>query len=76
LDASVGSLRENPFAPGVTGNTPSGSLLHMLHKLGIETEIDLQALIGCAQLLEELLKRELPVQVVKAGICGHLMEGL
>jgi fatty-acyl-CoA synthase len=41
----------------------------------IETGIDLEALIGCAQLLEELLERELPGQVMKAGICGHLKEG-
>ncbi len=49
-------------------------LVHMLHEMGIETNIALQALIGCAKMLEELLDHEWPGQVMKAGICGHLTE--
>lgn len=74
IDASVGGLGGSPYAPGATGNISTEDLVHMLHEMGIETGIDLEALIGCAQLLEELLERELPGQVMKAGICGHLTE--
>lgn len=74
LDASVGGLGGSPYAPGATGNIPTEDLVHMLHEMGIETGVDLEALIGCAQLLEELLECELPGQVMKAGICGHLTE--
>lgn len=74
IDASVGGLGGSPYAPGATGNISTEDLVHMLHEMGIETGIDLEALIGCAQFLEELLERELPGQVMKAGICGHLTE--
>lgn len=74
IDASVGGLGGSPYAAGATGNIATEDLVHMLHEMGIETGVDLEALIGCAQLLEELLERELPGQVMKAGICGHLME--
>jgi len=75
IDASVGGLGGSPFAEGASGNISTEDLVHMLHEMGIETGIDLEALIGCARLLEELLERELPGQVMKAGICGHLTEG-
>jgi hydroxymethylglutaryl-CoA lyase len=74
FDGSVGGLGGSPFAAGATGNIPTEDLVHMLHEMGIETGVDLEALIGCAKLLEELLERELPGQVMKAGICGHLTE--
>ena len=75
FDASVGGLGGSPYAPGATGNISTEDLVHMLHEMGIKTGIDLEALIRCAQLLEELLDHELPGQVMKAGICGHLTEG-
>jgi hydroxymethylglutaryl-CoA lyase len=74
IDASVGGLGGSPYAAGATGNISTEDLVHMLHEMGIETGIDLEKLIGCAQLLEELLEHELPGQVMKAGICGHLTE--
>lgn len=74
LDASVGGLGGSPYAAGATGNVPTEDLVHMLHEMGIETGVDLEALIGCARLLEGLLGHELPGQVMKAGICGHLTE--
>lgn len=74
FDASVGGLGGSPYAPGATGNICTEDLVHMLHEMEIETEVDLEALIGCAQLLEEFLGYELPGQVMKAGICGHLTE--
>lgn len=72
FDASVGGLGGSPYAPGATGNISTEDLVHMLHEMRIETGIDLEALIGCAKMLEELLDHELPGQVMKAGICGHL----
>ena len=54
---------------------PTGDLVHMLHEMGLETGVDLEAPIGCARLLEEFLGHGLPGQVMKAGICGHLTVG-
>jgi hydroxymethylglutaryl-CoA lyase len=74
FDASVGGLGGSPYAPGATGNICTEDLVHMLHEMGIATGVDLEALIGCARLLEGFLGHGLPGQVMKAGICGHLTE--
>ena len=42
--------------------------------MGIKTNMDLRALIGCAKILEKLLDHELPGQGMEAGICSHLTE--
>jgi hypothetical protein len=45
----------------------SEHLVYLLHELGIETGIDLPALIDTAHRLEKILDRPLPGQVMKAG---------
>lgn len=72
FDASVGGIGGCPFAPGAPGNICSEDLVHMLHEMGIETGINLPALMACARNLETLLGHEVPGQTIKAGICGHL----
>ena len=67
LDASVGGIGGCPFAPRATGNICTEDLVYMLHGEGIETGIDLEALIGVAVWLEGVLGRELEGQVYKAG---------
>jgi hydroxymethylglutaryl-CoA lyase len=66
-EAAVGGLGGCPFAPGATGNVCTEDLVYFLHELGIETGIDLDALIGIARRVEQLLGRSLPGQVMKAG---------
>lgn len=72
FDASVGGIGGCPFAPGAPGNICSEDLVHMLHEMGIETGIDLPALMRCARALEQVLGHEVPGQTIKAGICQHL----
>ena len=67
LDASVGGTGGCPFTPRATGNIATEDLVYLLHGMGHETGIDLQALIGCAAWLAERLGKELPGQVYKAG---------
>lgn len=67
LDASVAGIGGCPFAPRATGNICTEDLVYLLHGEGIETGIDLEAMIGIAQWLEEVLERPLPGQVYKAG---------
>jgi isopropylmalate/homocitrate/citramalate synthase len=67
LDASVGGLGGCPFAPRATGNVATEDLVYLLHGEGVETGIDLDALIGVAAWLEDVLGRELPGQVYRAG---------
>jgi hydroxymethylglutaryl-CoA lyase/(R)-citramalyl-CoA lyase len=67
LDSSVGGLGGCPFAPRATGNVATEDLVYLLHGEGIETGIDLDALIAVAEWLEELLGRRLEGQVYRAG---------
>jgi isopropylmalate/homocitrate/citramalate synthase len=67
LDASVGGIGGCPFAPRATGNVCTEDLVYMLHGEGVETGIDLDALIDVAGWLETVLERPLPGQVYRAG---------
>jgi hydroxymethylglutaryl-CoA lyase len=67
LDASVGGLGGCPFAPRATGNVATEDLVYLLEGEGVETGVDLEALIGVAQWLESLLGRQLPGQLYRAG---------
>jgi hydroxymethylglutaryl-CoA lyase len=66
-DASVGGLGGCPYAPGATGNVATEEVVHMLHDMGVETGIDLDALIEAARLAEEIVGRKLPSGVLRAG---------
>jgi len=67
LDASLGGIGGCPFAPRATGNIATEDLVYLLHGEGIETGVDLDALIGAAEWLEGVLGHELEGQVYRAG---------
>jgi hydroxymethylglutaryl-CoA lyase len=67
FDASVGGLGGCPEAPGATGNIASEELVHMLEDMGVDTGVDLAALIEVAAQAERLVGHELPSQVLRAG---------
>jgi hydroxymethylglutaryl-CoA lyase len=67
FDASVGGLGGCPYAPGASGNIATEELVHMLEDMGIDTGVDLAALIEVAAQAERLVGRELPSQVLRAG---------
>ena len=67
LDASVGGTGGCPFAPGATGNIATEDLVYLLHGMGYETGINLDALIGVAVWLSGQLGKDLPGRVHKAG---------
>ena len=66
-DASVGGLGGCPYAPGASGNVATEEVVHMLHDMGIDTGIDLDALIEVAELAQRIVGRELPSGVLRAG---------
>jgi hydroxymethylglutaryl-CoA lyase len=66
-DASVGGLGGCPYAPGASGNVATEEVVHMLHDMGYETGIDLDALLAAATLAEEIVGRQLPSGVLRAG---------
>jgi hydroxymethylglutaryl-CoA lyase len=67
FDSSLGGLGGCPFAPGATGNISTEDLVHMLHEMGIETGIDLDALIDEARKLQDVVGHEVDSFVVKGG---------
>jgi len=66
LDASVGGLGGCPFSPRATGNVATEDLAYLLEGEGIETGIDLDALVGVSQWLEGVLGRTLEGYVYRA----------
>ena len=70
LDASVGGTGGCPFAPRATGNIATEDLVYLLHNMGYDTGIDLDALIEVASWLARQLDKELPGQLYKAGNFG------
>ena len=75
LDASVGGLGGCPFAPRATGNIATEDLVYLLHGEGVETGVDLDALIAVSEWLEDVLDRQLPGQVYRAGPFAGLPAG-
>lgn len=67
FDASVGGLGGCPYAPGASGNAVTEDLVHMLHDMGVATGVDLDRLIECAELARDLVGRELPSAMLRAG---------
>ena len=67
LDASVGGLGGCPFAPNATGNIASEDLVYLLEREGVETGVDLEALIGVAEWFADVLGRRLDGQLYRAG---------
>jgi isopropylmalate/homocitrate/citramalate synthase len=67
LDSSVGGLGGCPFSPRATGNVATEDLVYLLEGEGLETGVDLDALVGVSQWLEGLLGRTLPGYLYRAG---------
>jgi isopropylmalate/homocitrate/citramalate synthase len=67
LDASVGGLGGCPFSPRATGNVATEDLVYLLEGEGVETGIDLDALVAVSQWLEGVLGRTLEGYVYRAG---------
>jgi hydroxymethylglutaryl-CoA lyase len=66
-EACLGGLGGCPFAPGATGNICTEDLVHMLECMGYSTGVDLDRLLAISRRLGEIVGRDLPGQVVKAG---------
>jgi hydroxymethylglutaryl-CoA lyase len=66
-DASIGGLGGCPYAPGASGNAVTEDLVHMLDDMEIDTGINLDALIDCARMAQDIVGRELPSALLHAG---------
>jgi hydroxymethylglutaryl-CoA lyase len=66
VDAAVSGTGGCPYARGASGNVASEDVVYMLHGLGIETGVDLDALVDTGQWLASLLGRETGSKVTRA----------
>jgi hydroxymethylglutaryl-CoA lyase len=78
FDACVAGLGGCPFAghKGAAGNVCTEDLVMMCEEMGIETGIDLDRLIECAQLAEDIVGHPLPGSVMKGGTLAKLRSRL
>jgi isopropylmalate/homocitrate/citramalate synthase len=67
LDASIGGLGGCPYAPRATGNVATEDLAYLLEGEGVETGVDLDALVATSAWLETVLGRPLEGYVYRAG---------
>jgi len=67
FESSFGELGGCPVPRGATGNIATEDLVSMLHEMGVQTGIDLEALVGCARQAQEVLGRPLSGHLITAG---------
>ena len=67
FESSFGELGGCPVPAGATGNIATEDLVSMLHEMGIETGIDLPALIAASRAAQDALGRPLGSHVLSAG---------
>ncbi len=68
VDSSTGGLGGCPYAPGASGNLATEDLVAMLHSMGVETGIDLDALVECSRMASEFVGHELSSKYFKAHL--------
>lgn len=67
FDAAVAGLGGCPYAPGASGNIATEEVVAMLEDMGIDTGVDLDALLDVAAMAERAVGHQAPSQVLRAG---------
>lgn len=78
FDTSVAGLGGCPFAKhkGAAGNLCTEDFVFLCDELGIETGVDLEKLIECAELAEDIVGHPLPGAVMRGGSLNKVREHL
>jgi isopropylmalate/homocitrate/citramalate synthase len=66
FDASAGGLGGCPYAPGAAGNLATEDLIYMLDGLGVETGVNLDAVVAASRFIEPLVGHALPSRYLQA----------
>jgi hydroxymethylglutaryl-CoA lyase len=67
FDTALGGLGGSPFAKGAGGNLATEDLVHLLDDAGVETGIDLGALLELGGMLASAVGHDLPSRVATHG---------
>jgi hydroxymethylglutaryl-CoA lyase len=70
FDASAGGLGGCPYAPGATGNLATEDLIYLLNGIGIETGVDLDAVVEASRFIESRIGHRLPSRYYRAVTAG------
>lgn len=76
LDASFGGVGGCPFVPGAAGNVATEDALHLCEQMGVQTGVDLDAILAVSRRLTELLGHNTDSYVRKAGKADALIRTL
>ncbi|MEM8547234.1 MAG: hydroxymethylglutaryl-CoA lyase [Pseudomonadota bacterium] len=68
IDASTGGIGGCPFAPAATGNIATEDLVYALERSGIDTGVDVDAILATTAWLTEQLEHDVPSALAKAGV--------
>jgi isopropylmalate/homocitrate/citramalate synthase len=72
FDSASGGLGGCPYAPGATGNLATEDLLYLLHGMGIETGVDLDAVRAATRFISGALGRtDVPSRAYRALEAAH-----
>ncbi|HET8945038.1 MAG TPA: hydroxymethylglutaryl-CoA lyase [Dehalococcoidia bacterium] len=71
FDGSVGGLGGCPYAPGASGNVATEDMVAMLERMGIATGVDLGALLGVAEFVQDVVGRGLDGKVLRATLASR-----
>jgi hydroxymethylglutaryl-CoA lyase len=72
FDSSITGLGGCPYAPGATGNVATEDLVHTLSEMGVETGINLNALIDVAKEVKQIIGHDGGSYMLQAGPCSQL----
>jgi hydroxymethylglutaryl-CoA lyase len=72
FDGSLGGLGGCPYAPGASGNICSEDAINMLEAMGNDTGMNVPRLLKAARRLPDVVARDVPGQVAKAGLITDL----
>lgn len=72
FDSSIAGLGGCPYAPGATGNVATEDLVHLLFEMGIDTGIDLDALLNVAKDVTEIIGHDGGSYLLKVGPSSQL----
>jgi len=67
FESSFGELGGCPVPPGATGNVATEDVVSMMHEMGVQTGVDLPALVEASRAAQGVLGRPLGSHVLRAG---------
>jgi len=73
FDASFAGVGGCPFVPGAAGNVATEDVIHLCQEMGVETHVDLDAVMAVSRRLVELLGHKTDSYLLKAGKASDLI---